>query len=93
MAEMTRDEEVTVNRDDEKALHALLDSLVDGETVTAEWRDENGATTVTGSAMLSGGFRGGTWACLVPAALGRWHPAPRPPLRHRPPHRREALGA
>ena len=49
--EVTRTEEVTATRDDEDALHALLDSLTDGQEVTAEWRNENGSMAVTGTAM------------------------------------------
>ena len=52
--EVTRTEEVTVTRDDEEALHALIDSLEAGETVTAEWRDENGRMVLTGTAMSNG---------------------------------------
>lgn len=52
--EVTRDEEVTATRDNEKALHALIDSLEDEGTITAEWRDGSGTTTVTGAVRVSG---------------------------------------
>ena len=52
--EVANDEEVTATRDDEKALHALLDSLEDGETITAEWRNRDGSMTLTGPAQASG---------------------------------------
>ena len=55
--EVTRDEEVTATRDDEKALHALLDSLEGGEAITAEWRDEKGTTTLTGSVGVDGAYK------------------------------------
>ena len=47
--EVTRTEEVTVTRDDEAALHALLDSLTDGQKITAEWRDAKGSIVITGT--------------------------------------------
>lgn len=50
--EVTRTEEVTVTRDDEAALHTLLVSLVGGEKVTAEWRNESGTMILTGTATL-----------------------------------------
>lgn len=54
--EVTRDEEIAFTRDDEVELHALLDSLEDGEEVTAEWRDENGSITITGMVRSDGCF-------------------------------------
>lgn len=53
--EVTYDEEVTVTRDDEEALHALLDSLTDGQDVTAEWRNRRGAMITTGHVHASDG--------------------------------------
>ena len=47
--EVTRTEEVTVTRDDEAALHALFDSLEDGQKITAEWRDAKGSIVITGT--------------------------------------------
>ena len=55
--EVARDEEVTVTRDDEEALHALIDSLEGGETVTAEWRNSDGSMSITGKAWISGLLR------------------------------------
>lgn len=46
--EVTRDEEVTATRDEEDALNALLDSLKDGQEVTAELRYENWSLIATG---------------------------------------------
>lgn len=54
--EVARDEEVTVTRDDEKALHALLDSLEYGDTVTAELRNSEGSIGITGKVRTDGAF-------------------------------------
>lgn len=55
--EVAREEEVTVTRDDEEALHALLDSLEDGEVITAKWRNGDGSMTLTGPVQTSGLLR------------------------------------
>ena len=52
--EVIRDGEVTVTRDDEEALRELIDSLEDGEAVTAEWRDKHGSMSVTGTVLTAG---------------------------------------
>lgn len=49
--EVTHTEDVTVTRDDEAALHALLDSLGDCEEVTAEWHNEFGTMVLTAAVM------------------------------------------
>lgn len=55
--EVARDEEVTVAREDEKAMHELLDSLKEGETVTAEWGTVEGAMRITGKVRAYGPLR------------------------------------
>ena len=55
--EVTREVEVTVTRDDEEALHELLDSLEGGETITAEWGNESGSISITGKARADRAFR------------------------------------
>lgn len=55
--EVTRIEEVTATRDDEKALDDLLDSLEEGEIVTAEWHNGKGPMTLTGPVHLSAYFQ------------------------------------
>ena len=50
--EVTRTEEITVTRDDEAALNALLDSLTDGQEVGAKWRSKAGAMILTGQVVL-----------------------------------------
>lgn len=55
--EVTRTEEVTVTRDDEEALHALLDSLAEGQEITAEWRSEDGVMTLTGAVRTIGSLQ------------------------------------
>ena len=55
--EVTNDEEViTATRDDEKAMHSLLDSLGCGDTVSAEYLDEKGPMTLTGTVRSEGVF-------------------------------------
>ena len=55
--EVTNDEEViTATRDDEKAMHSLLDSLGDGDTVTAEYLDEKRSMIITGTVRTGGAF-------------------------------------
>ena len=55
--EVAREEEVTVTRDDERALHELLDSLKEGETVTADWGTVAGAISITGKVRTHGLLR------------------------------------
>lgn len=50
---VTTREEVTVARDDETAMHALLDGLTDGERITVEYRDGDKLATCTGPADVS----------------------------------------
>lgn len=52
--EVTRYEEVTITRDDEDALHELIDSLEEGQAISAEWCSENGTMIVTGAAKSYG---------------------------------------
>ena len=55
--EVIRGEEViTATCDDEKAIHSLLDSLEDGDTVTAEYLDEKGTMTLEGTVRTGGAF-------------------------------------
>lgn len=55
--EVTHNEEViTATRNDEKALHALLDSLEDGDMVTAEYLDEKRSMIITGTVRTGGAF-------------------------------------
>ena len=46
---VTTREEVTVARDDETAMHALLDGLTGGERITVEYRNGDDVTICTGS--------------------------------------------
>lgn len=50
---VTTREEVTVTRDDEPAMHALLDGLTDGERITVEFRDGDEVTIYIGSVDVS----------------------------------------
>ena len=55
--EIANDEEVTVTRDNEKALHELLDSLKEGETVTAARGTVEGTMSITGKVRTHGLLR------------------------------------
>ena len=55
--EVDREEEVTVARSDEKAMHELLDSLKEGETVTAAWGTVEGTMSITGKVRTHGLLR------------------------------------
>lgn len=55
--EVTHDEEViTATSDDENGLHSLLDSLGNGDTVTAEYLDKKGPIALTGTVRTVGAF-------------------------------------
>lgn len=54
--EVYRVEQVTATRDDEKAMRDLLDSLEEGETITAEFGNGRGSTIMTGKVRTDGAF-------------------------------------
>ena len=54
--EVSRVEQTTATRDDEKAMHELLDSLKEGDTVTAEFGNGKGSTIITGKVRTDGAF-------------------------------------
>lgn len=48
--EVTTEQATTVTRDDESAMHALLDGLTDGDKLTVEYRDDDRVSICIGSA-------------------------------------------
>jgi hypothetical protein len=68
--EVTHTDGTTVTRYDEEALHALLDSLEDGETITAEWCSEDGVMTLTGAVRTIGSLQE---VCGYTTIALRWH--------------------
>lgn len=54
--EVCRVEQVTATCDDEKDMRDLLDSLEEGETITAEFGNDRGSTIMTGKVRTDGAF-------------------------------------
>ena len=68
--EIAHDEEVTTTIDDEEEMIALIDSLENGDAVTAEWRNRDGSMSVTGTTQISDIAREVCGPVLFPL---RWH--------------------
>lgn len=70
--EVTVEQPVTVTRDDPAALLALVESLADGQKVSAEWREGAKIVKVTGEVCRSGNsvFVGDLWYRVNTLARG-----------------------